>query len=67
MKVKLSEKILTVILLLIAVGALAIKPAQEISPTPLGGGNSRYIIKCGIICNLILFNSASLERIYLCW
>ena len=37
MKVKLSEKILTVILLLIAVGALAIKPAQEISPTPLGG------------------------------
>jgi exopolysaccharide production protein ExoQ len=38
LKVKLSEKILTIILLLIAVGALAIKPAQEISSTPLGGG-----------------------------
>ncbi len=37
MKVKLSEKILTIILLLITVGALAIKPAQEVSPTPLGG------------------------------
>jgi exopolysaccharide production protein ExoQ len=37
MRVKLSEKILTIILLLISVGALAIKPAQEVSSTPLGG------------------------------
>jgi exopolysaccharide production protein ExoQ len=36
-KVQLPEKILTVILLLITVGALAIKPAQEISSEPLGG------------------------------
>jgi exopolysaccharide production protein ExoQ len=35
--VKLSEKILTIILLLISVGALTIHPAQEISSTPLGG------------------------------
>ncbi len=37
MKVKLSERILTIILLLITVGALAIKPAQEISANPIGG------------------------------
>jgi O-antigen ligase len=36
-KVQLPEKILTIILLLITVGALAIKPAQEISSVPLGG------------------------------
>ncbi|BDA71919.1 O-antigen polymerase [Rivularia sp. IAM M-261] len=37
MKVQLPEKILTVILLLITAGALAIQPAQEISSVPLGG------------------------------
>ncbi|ABA21006.1 conserved hypothetical protein [Trichormus variabilis ATCC 29413] len=37
MNVKLPEKILTILLLLIAVGALTIHPAQEISTSPLGG------------------------------
>ncbi len=37
MKFQRFEKIATLILILIAVGALAIKPAIEISPTPLGG------------------------------
>lgn len=37
MKVKLSEQILTILLLLITVGALTIHPAQEISTDPLGG------------------------------
>ncbi|MBD2727625.1 O-antigen ligase family protein [Nostoc sp. FACHB-892] len=37
MKVKLTEKILTILLLLIAVGALTIHPAQEVSMSTLGG------------------------------
>jgi len=37
LKVKLSEQILTILLLLITVGALTIHPAQEISTDPLGG------------------------------
>lgn len=36
-QVKLQEKILTILLLLIAVGALTIHPAQEIAASPLGG------------------------------
>ncbi|MBD2242057.1 O-antigen ligase [Nostoc sp. FACHB-888] len=37
MKVKLTEKLLAILLLLIAVGALTIHPAQEVSMSPLGG------------------------------
>ncbi|MBW4424390.1 MAG: O-antigen ligase family protein [Nostoc desertorum CM1-VF14] len=37
MKVKLTEKLLTILLLLIAVGALTIHPAQEVSMSTLGG------------------------------
>ena len=37
MNLQRTEKIATFILILITVGALAIKPALEISPTPLGG------------------------------
>jgi O-antigen ligase len=37
LKVKLSEKLLTILLILISVGTLAIRPAQEISLSPLGG------------------------------
>jgi O-antigen ligase len=37
MKVKLTEKVLTILLLLIAVGALTIHPAQEVSMSTLGG------------------------------
>ncbi|MBF2067412.1 MAG: O-antigen ligase family protein [Calothrix sp. C42_A2020_038] len=57
MKVKLSEKILTIILLLITVGALAIKPAQEISPVPLGGAVVEpllNVLSYGILFYLIL-------------
>jgi exopolysaccharide production protein ExoQ len=57
MKVKLSEKILTIILLLISVGALAIKPAQEISSAPLGGAIVDPLLNAvsyGILFYLIL-------------
>ncbi|MEO0969312.1 MAG: O-antigen ligase [Cyanobacteria bacterium J06639_18] len=39
MKIQRIEKIITLTLILIAVGALAIKPAQEVSPNPLGGAS----------------------------
>lgn len=52
-KVKLKEKILTILLLLIAVGALTIHPAQEISTSPLGG--DRLDTLFNIISYSILF------------
>ncbi|MEH2290361.1 O-antigen ligase family protein [Nostoc sp.] len=53
MKVKLSEKILTILLLLIAVGALTIHPAQEVSISTLGGDKLDTLFN--IISYLILF------------
>ncbi|MBN3909809.1 MAG: O-antigen ligase family protein [Nostoc sp. NMS1] len=52
-KVKLTEKILTVLLLLITVGALTIHPAQEISISTLGGDKLDTIFN--IVSYLILF------------
>ncbi|MBN3943675.1 MAG: O-antigen ligase family protein [Nostoc sp.] len=53
MKVKLTEKILTILLLLIAVGALTIHPAQEVSMSTLGGDKLDTLFN--IISYLILF------------
>ncbi|WP_373525377.1 O-antigen ligase family protein [Nostoc sp.] len=53
MNVKLTEKILTILLLLIAVGALTIHPAQEVSMTTLGGDKLDTLFN--IISYLILF------------
>ncbi|MHC5767878.1 MAG: O-antigen ligase family protein [Nostoc sp.] len=53
MKVKLTEKILTILLLLIAVGALTIHPAQEVSMSTLGGDKLDTIFN--IVSYLILF------------
>ncbi|MBD2251350.1 O-antigen ligase family protein [Nostoc parmelioides] len=53
MNVKLPEKILTILLLLIAVGALTIHPAQEISTSPLGGDKLDTLFN--IVSYLILF------------
>ncbi|MEH2194603.1 MAG: O-antigen ligase [Nostoc sp.] len=52
-KVKLTEKILTILLLLITVGALTIHPAQEISTSTLGGDKLDTIFN--IVSYLILF------------
>ncbi|MCW5313877.1 O-antigen ligase family protein [Nostoc sp. KVJ3] len=52
-KVRLTEKILTVLLLLITVGALTIHPAQEISTSTLGGDKLDTIFN--IVSYLILF------------
>ncbi|WP_225895515.1 O-antigen ligase family protein [Dendronalium phyllosphericum] len=52
-KVNLQEKILTILLLLIAVGALTIHPAQEISSSPLGGDKLDTLFN--IVSYLILF------------
>ncbi|MEH2023972.1 O-antigen ligase family protein [Nostoc sp.] len=53
MKVKLTEKILTILLLLIAVGALTIHPAQEVSMSTLGGDKLDTLFN--IVSYLILF------------
>ncbi|MBN3927789.1 O-antigen ligase family protein [Nostoc sp. NMS4] len=53
MKIKLTEKILTILLLLIAVGALTIHPAQEVSMSTLGG--DKLDILFNIVSYLILF------------
>ncbi|MEH2255377.1 O-antigen ligase family protein [Nostoc sp.] len=53
MKVKLTEKILTILLLLIAVGALTIHPAQEVSMSTLGGNKLDTLFN--IVSYLILF------------
>lgn len=53
MNVKLTEKILTILLLLIAVGALTIHPAQEVSMTTLGGDKLDTLFN--IVSYLILF------------
>ncbi|MDZ8261071.1 O-antigen ligase family protein [Nostoc sp. ChiQUE01b] len=53
MKVKLTEKILTILLLLIAVGALTIHPAQEVSISTLGGDKLDTLFN--IVSYLILF------------
>jgi exopolysaccharide production protein ExoQ len=53
MNVKLTEKILTVLLLLIAVGAFTIHPAQEISMSTLGGDKLDTFFN--IVSYLILF------------
>ena len=53
MKVKLSEKLLTILLILISVGTLAIRPAQEISLSPLGGSIVDNLLN--LISYLILF------------
>ncbi|MBD0261873.1 MAG: O-antigen ligase family protein [Tolypothrix sp. Co-bin9] len=53
MKVKLSEKLLTILLMLISVGTLAIRPAQEISLSPLGGSIVDNLLN--LISYLILF------------
>lgn len=37
MNLQRTEKLATIVLILITIGAFAIKPAQEISPNPLGG------------------------------
>ncbi len=52
MNVKLSEKILTLVLVLIAVGALTIKDAQELSPYPIGGASVETLLN--IVSYLIL-------------
>ena len=48
-----TEKVATLILILITVGAFAIKPAQEISATPLGGAAIDKLLNA--ISYLILF------------
>ncbi len=53
MKVKLTEKILTILLLMIAVGALTIHPAQEVSMSTLGGDKLDTLFN--IVSYLILF------------
>jgi exopolysaccharide production protein ExoQ len=53
MKIKLTEKILTILLLLIAVGALTIHPAQEVSMSTLGGDKLDTLFN--IVSYLILF------------
>ncbi|MEH2167454.1 MAG: O-antigen ligase family protein [Nostoc sp.] len=53
MKVTLTEKILTILLLLIAVGALTIHPAQEVSMSTLGGDKLDTLFN--IVSYLILF------------
>ncbi len=55
MKVKLLERILTVLLLLIAVGALTIHPAQEISTDPLGGKIIDYLFNAVSYSILLYF------------
>ncbi|MCL6752172.1 O-antigen ligase family protein [Nostoc sp. CCCryo 231-06] len=52
-KVKLTEKALTVFLLLIAVGALTIHPAQDVSISTLGGDRLDTVFN--IVSYLILF------------
>lgn len=57
MKVKLSEKLLTILLILISVGTLSIRPAQEISLSPLGGSivdNLLNLISYSILFYFIL-------------
>lgn len=58
MKVKLTEKLLTILLLLIAVGALTIHPAQEVSMSTLGGDKVDTFLN--IVSYLILFYFLSL-------
>ncbi|MFN6569669.1 O-antigen ligase [Dendronalium sp. ChiSLP03b] len=53
MNIKLREKILTILLLLISVGALTIQPAQEISLSPIGGDKLDTLFNA--ISYLILF------------
>ncbi|MEH2173979.1 O-antigen ligase family protein [Nostoc sp.] len=53
MKVKLTEKILTILLLLVAVGALTIHPAQEVSMSTLGGDKLDTLFN--IVSYLVLF------------
>jgi exopolysaccharide production protein ExoQ len=53
MNVKLTEKILTILLLLIAVGALTIHPAQEVSMSTFGGDKLDTLFN--IVSYLILF------------
>ncbi|MBC6429493.1 O-antigen ligase family protein [Nostoc sp. HG1] len=53
MNVKITEKILTILLLLIAVGAFTIRPAQELSMSPLGGDKLDTLFN--IVSYLILF------------
>ncbi|MEH2092057.1 MAG: O-antigen ligase family protein, partial [Nostoc sp.] len=53
MNVKLTEKILTILLLLIAAGVLTIHPAQEVSMSTLGGDKVDTLFN--IISYLILF------------
>ncbi|MFN6526260.1 O-antigen ligase family protein [Nostoc sp. ChiSLP03a] len=53
MKIKLTEKILTILLLLISVGALTIHPAQEVSMSTLGGDKLETLFN--IVSYLILF------------
>ena len=53
MNVQQIEKPATLILILIAVGALSIKPAQEISPNPLGGAFVDQLLN--LLSYLILF------------
>ncbi|WP_375503174.1 O-antigen ligase family protein [uncultured Nostoc sp.] len=52
-KIKITEKILTILLLLIAVGALTIHPAQDVSISTLGGDKLDTIFN--IVSYLILF------------
>jgi exopolysaccharide production protein ExoQ len=53
LKVKLSEKLLTILLIFISVGTLSIRPAQEISLSPLGG--SRVDTLLNLTAYAILF------------
>lgn len=53
MKVKIQEKLLTIFLLLITVGALTIHPAQEVASSPLGG--DKFDTLLNIVSYLILF------------
>ncbi|MHC5730275.1 MAG: O-antigen ligase family protein, partial [Nostoc sp.] len=53
MNVKITEKILTILLLLIAVGAFTIHPAQELSMSTLGGDKVDTLFN--IVSYLILF------------
>jgi O-antigen ligase len=53
LRIKLSEKLLTILLIFISVGTLAIRPAQEISMSPLGGKIVDNLLN--LISYLILF------------
>jgi exopolysaccharide production protein ExoQ len=57
LKIKLSEKVLTILLIFISVGTLSIRPAQEISLSPLGGSivdNLLNLISYAILFYFIL-------------